>query len=142
MSKPSPASSSSSSSPSSAPCHAFIESPFNLSYFIACLTSNLSLPFSNSVETSTTATEHETTNLSSSSSSSSPVLKVSNSSLIGSNQSIPCYSQLQAYELCVETHNGVAPRPYESEWCEEEKQAYLHCRNTNKQQPHTTTKLK
>ncbi len=41
---------------------------------------------------------------------------------------LPCESPLVAYETCMQNHIGVAPKPYEGEFCETEKQNYLHCR--------------
>jgi hypothetical protein len=43
----------------------------------------------------------------------------------------PCSAQLTAYEGCVEAHRGVAPRTWEGEWCEEERQGYLACREAH-----------
>jgi hypothetical protein len=41
---------------------------------------------------------------------------------------LPCESPLVAYETCMQNHIGVAPKPYEGEFCETEKQSYLNCR--------------
>jgi hypothetical protein len=41
---------------------------------------------------------------------------------------LPCESPLVAYETCMQNHIGVAPKPYEGEFCETEKQNYLNCR--------------
>jgi hypothetical protein len=40
----------------------------------------------------------------------------------------PCLGALLAYERCAAAHAGRAPREYEGEYCEPEKQAYLACR--------------
>jgi hypothetical protein len=39
-----------------------------------------------------------------------------------------CAAVLEAYEGCVTAHAHTAPRKYEPEWCEEERQAYIGCR--------------
>ncbi len=41
---------------------------------------------------------------------------------------LPCAALLTAYEACVEAHASTPPRPYDGEWCEEEKKAYRACR--------------
>ncbi len=46
----------------------------------------------------------------------------------GGAKPFPCHAHLLSYEGCVEAHRGQAPRPYEAEWCEEERQSYLNCR--------------
>ena len=40
----------------------------------------------------------------------------------------PCRELLQSYVDCMEAHRGVAPDPYEGEYCEVEKNAYRACR--------------
>ena len=118
-------SNSSSSSSNNTPCHSFIESPLNISYFIACLTSG----FRNTEEESSTTTTSVVPQTNNTLTTPTTI----RSSVSNTSTNIPCLSQLQLYEVCVETHNGVAPRPYESEWCEEEKQIYLLCRQNIKQ---------
>lgn len=48
--------------------------------------------------------------------------------VIGTVRKSPCYKELAEYEKCVVDHTGVAPEPYELEWCTEEKIAYHACR--------------
>ena len=48
--------------------------------------------------------------------------------LRGQRQEDPCTGALLAYERCVAAHAGRAPREYEGEYCEPEKQTYLACR--------------
>jgi hypothetical protein len=40
----------------------------------------------------------------------------------------PCLDALLAYERCAAANAGRAPREYEGEYCEPEKQVYLACR--------------
>ena len=40
----------------------------------------------------------------------------------------PCLDLFEAYLRCAEAHAGVHPEEY-GEYCEEEKQLYLECRN-------------
>ena len=39
-----------------------------------------------------------------------------------------CAAELRAFVQCTEKHVGQAPRPYEGEWCTEEKHV---CRHTD-----------
>lgn len=40
----------------------------------------------------------------------------------------PCDPILDAYVKCAEGHQGIQPRKYEGEWCEEDKGLYIECR--------------
>lgn len=48
-----------------------------------------------------------------------------------------CTEYLVAYERCMEDHVGIRPDPYEGEWCEEYKNAYMVCRQGGKPLPGT-----
>ena len=46
----------------------------------------------------------------------------------------PCAELLRGYVKCMEDHEGQQPAPYEPEFCEEEKNAYVACRSLSKKQ--------
>ena len=47
-------------------------------------------------------------------------------------QADPCKPLLDAYVECMKEHEGVAPEPFEPEFCEEAKSLYLDCRRKGK----------
>jgi len=55
---------------------------------------------------------------------------------MGANESVlggvveedPCEELLVKYVKCAEKHHNVAPEPYETDYCEEEKGLYIECR--------------
>ena len=42
----------------------------------------------------------------------------------------PCGDLRKGYIKCMKVNYGRAPDPYEPEWCEAEKEAYVACRKT------------
>ena len=47
---------------------------------------------------------------------------------MGNRAPLPCSDLINTYVDCMEKHEGVRPDPYEPEWCDAEKHAYLACR--------------